>query len=189
MGLDRALQVADDPCRVLLSSTGLLARTANGEPFGESDGKRVKHDVIVSAVPATARGEVRETGLPGREPNLVGIKRGEVGGDVGADEQTEPAEHELRVVRQVGQRHLERAAHLQVARGERGQAAFLDLLHEVAERPARATGEPVARDPQCQRQHPALVGGVLHLVADGGFAHQHGNQEHADCKAAGQRIR
>lgn len=27
------LEVADDPCRVLLSSTGLLARTANGEPL------------------------------------------------------------------------------------------------------------------------------------------------------------
>jgi len=53
------LQVADAPCRVLLSSTGLLARTATGAPFGEdTDGKRTKHDVIVSAVPATARGEV-----------------------------------------------------------------------------------------------------------------------------------
>ncbi|ARX86990.1 MULTISPECIES: DNA gyrase/topoisomerase IV subunit A [Streptomyces] len=60
------LQVADDPCRVLLSSTGLLARTANGEPFGESDGKRVKHDVIVSAVPATARGEVGAVTSEGR---------------------------------------------------------------------------------------------------------------------------
>ena len=28
------LEVADDPCRVLLSSTGLLARTASGEPAG-----------------------------------------------------------------------------------------------------------------------------------------------------------
>ncbi|GGP63835.1 DNA gyrase/topoisomerase IV subunit A [Streptomyces calvus] len=53
------LQVADDPCRVLLSSTGLLARTATDEPFADSAGaKRVKHDVIVSAVPATARGEI-----------------------------------------------------------------------------------------------------------------------------------
>ncbi|GGS17280.1 DNA topoisomerase (ATP-hydrolyzing) [Streptomyces aureoverticillatus] len=60
------LQVADDPCRVLLSSTGLLARTANGEPFGDSDGKRVKHDVIVSAVPATARGEVGAVTSEGR---------------------------------------------------------------------------------------------------------------------------
>lgn len=53
------LQVADDPCRVLLSSTGLLARTANGDPFGEAEeSKRTKHDLIVSAVPATARGEI-----------------------------------------------------------------------------------------------------------------------------------
>ncbi|MGW1400218.1 DNA gyrase/topoisomerase IV subunit A [Streptomyces sp. NPDC002405] len=53
------LQVADDPCRILLSSTGLMARTANGDPFARGGGgKRQKHDVIVSAVPATARGEV-----------------------------------------------------------------------------------------------------------------------------------
>ncbi|MHA5051213.1 DNA gyrase/topoisomerase IV subunit A [Streptomyces sp. SD15] len=61
------LQVADDPCRVLLSSTGLLARTANGEPFGEAEeGRRTKHDLIVSAVPATARGEVGAVTSAGR---------------------------------------------------------------------------------------------------------------------------
>ncbi|MFF4660519.1 DNA topoisomerase (ATP-hydrolyzing) subunit A [Streptomyces sp. NPDC001381] len=61
------LQVADDPCRVLLSSTGLLARTANGDPFAEdADGKRTKHDVIVSAVPATARGEIGAVTSTGR---------------------------------------------------------------------------------------------------------------------------
>ncbi|MFD4570075.1 DNA topoisomerase (ATP-hydrolyzing) subunit A [Streptomyces sp. NPDC058475] len=62
------LQVADDPCRVLLSSTGLLARTANGDPFGEVDEetKRTKHDLIVSAVPATARGEIGAVTSSGR---------------------------------------------------------------------------------------------------------------------------
>ncbi|MEU3948203.1 DNA topoisomerase IV subunit A [Streptomyces sp. NPDC029526] len=61
------LQVADDPCRVLLSSTGLLARTANDAPFPEKAGaKRVKHDVIVSAVKATARGEVAVVTSAGR---------------------------------------------------------------------------------------------------------------------------
>ncbi|MFF1439360.1 DNA topoisomerase (ATP-hydrolyzing) subunit A [Streptomyces sp. NPDC058295] len=67
------LQVADDPCRVLLSSTGLLARTANGEPFTENaedaedgGGKRTKHDVIVSAVSATARGEIGAVTSSGR---------------------------------------------------------------------------------------------------------------------------
>ncbi|MEC4015833.1 DNA gyrase/topoisomerase IV subunit A [Streptomyces sp. H27-D2] len=53
------LEVPDDPCRVLLSSTGMLARTANGAAFpADGETKRVKHDVIVSAVPATARAEV-----------------------------------------------------------------------------------------------------------------------------------
>ena len=51
------LEVADDPCFVYLSSTGLLARTANAEPPGQGGG-RANHDVVVSAVRATARGEV-----------------------------------------------------------------------------------------------------------------------------------
>ncbi|MFC9293610.1 DNA topoisomerase (ATP-hydrolyzing) subunit A [Streptomyces sp. NPDC057011] len=53
------LEVADDPCRVLLSSTGLLARTVTGEPLPEAEGgARTKHDLIVSQVAATARAEV-----------------------------------------------------------------------------------------------------------------------------------
>ncbi|MDN5382235.1 DNA topoisomerase IV subunit A [Streptomyces sp. LB8] len=61
------LQVEDAPCRVLLSSTGLLARTANDAPLSQdADGKRHKHDVIVSAVPATARGEVGVVTSAGR---------------------------------------------------------------------------------------------------------------------------
>ncbi|MBA0051987.1 DNA topoisomerase IV subunit A [Streptomyces sp. AJS327] len=60
------LEVSDDPCRVLLSSTGLLARTANGEPVSDESVKRVKHDVVVSAVPATTRGEVGAVTSAGR---------------------------------------------------------------------------------------------------------------------------
>ncbi|MGW7006299.1 DNA gyrase/topoisomerase IV subunit A [Streptomyces sp. NPDC054933] len=60
------LEVSDDPCRVLLSATGLLARTANGEPLGTGDSKRAKHDVIVSAVPATTRGDVGVVTSAGR---------------------------------------------------------------------------------------------------------------------------
>ncbi|MBJ7903744.1 DNA topoisomerase IV subunit A [Streptomyces sp. DSM 110735] len=59
------LQVADDPCLVLLSSTGLLARTSNGGPVPQ-DGGRTKHDVIVSAVSATARGEIGAVTSAGR---------------------------------------------------------------------------------------------------------------------------
>lgn len=53
------LEVADTPCRVLLSSTGLLARTANAEPLPEEEGgARAKHDLIVSQVAATARADI-----------------------------------------------------------------------------------------------------------------------------------
>src|SRR5690349_2366381 len=51
------LEVADDPCFAFLSSSGLLARTSSAEPVGEG-GSRANHDVVVSAVPTTARGEV-----------------------------------------------------------------------------------------------------------------------------------
>ena len=79
------LEVADDPCTVLLSSAGLLARTAvrkggqqelpEESPNGQRDNRataqggparargrssepRSAHDVIVSAVPSTARGTI-----------------------------------------------------------------------------------------------------------------------------------
>jgi len=52
-----ALEVADDPCVVLLSSSGLLARTS-GVDAPDAGGGRTKHDVVVSAVRATARGQV-----------------------------------------------------------------------------------------------------------------------------------
>ncbi|MET3960261.1 DNA gyrase subunit A [Marmoricola sp. OAE513] len=51
------LEVADDPCHVFLSSSGLLARTTDVEPLGDA-GERARHDVISSHVTATARGEV-----------------------------------------------------------------------------------------------------------------------------------
>jgi DNA gyrase subunit A len=51
------LEVADDPCFAYLSSSGLLARSSDDElPSG--DGARANHDVIVSAVRTTARGEI-----------------------------------------------------------------------------------------------------------------------------------
>jgi DNA gyrase subunit A len=51
------LEVADDPCWVLLSSTGLLARTSTADPV-PAEGGRSKHDAIVGAVRTTARGEL-----------------------------------------------------------------------------------------------------------------------------------
>ncbi|MEX0427741.1 DNA topoisomerase (ATP-hydrolyzing) subunit A [Nocardioides sp. DS6] len=52
-----SVEVADEPCFAFLSSTGLLARTANADPL-HTGGGRANHDVIVSAVATTARGEV-----------------------------------------------------------------------------------------------------------------------------------
>ena len=60
-----ALEVPDEPCRVLLSSTGLLARTTDGEPLA-SGGPRAKHDVIVSSVLTSARAEVGAVTSAGR---------------------------------------------------------------------------------------------------------------------------
>ena len=60
-----ALEVSDDPCRVLLSSTGLLARTTSVDPLS-SGGKRAKHDVVISAVEATARGHIGVVTSAGR---------------------------------------------------------------------------------------------------------------------------
>lgn len=51
------LEVADDPCWVLLSATGLLARTADDAPLG-AVGTRAKHDTIVAATRTTARGQI-----------------------------------------------------------------------------------------------------------------------------------
>ncbi len=51
------LEVTDDPCRVLLSATGLLARTLDAEPLSPL-AKRAKHDVIVGDVATTARGQI-----------------------------------------------------------------------------------------------------------------------------------
>jgi DNA gyrase subunit A len=66
------LEVADDPCTVLLSSAGLLARTASAGDDAAAEraapaadrkghdaaGPRSAHDTIVSAVASTARGTV-----------------------------------------------------------------------------------------------------------------------------------
>jgi len=51
------VEVADDPCFAFLSSSGLLARSATDESPGAGGG-RTNHDVVVSAVRTTARGEI-----------------------------------------------------------------------------------------------------------------------------------
>jgi len=51
------LEIPDDPCWVLLSGTGLLARTAGADRPSRA-GERSAHDAITAKVEATARGEL-----------------------------------------------------------------------------------------------------------------------------------
>jgi DNA gyrase subunit A len=53
-----SLEVADDPCDVLLSSTGLLARTPVEDGAATSRTGRSRHDVITAVARTTARGQV-----------------------------------------------------------------------------------------------------------------------------------
>ena len=67
-----SLEVADDPCWLLLSATGLLARTVGDGALqpGTAD-QRSAHDVLRSAVRTTARGEVAAVTNRGRMLRLA----------------------------------------------------------------------------------------------------------------------
>jgi len=67
------LEVSDDPCWVLLSSTGLLARTATADVV-PTTGPRAKHDAIVGAVRTTARGEFAVVTSAGRMVRLSALE-------------------------------------------------------------------------------------------------------------------
>ncbi len=55
--VDVPLEVGDDPCWVLLSSSGLMARTTSDQPLART-GERAGHDVLLAAAPSTARSAV-----------------------------------------------------------------------------------------------------------------------------------
>ena len=66
------LELTDDPCWVLLSSTGLMARTTTVEAL-PSEGARHKHDVVVAAVQSTVRGHVALVTSLGRMIRLAAL--------------------------------------------------------------------------------------------------------------------
>ncbi|GAA4286101.1 DNA topoisomerase IV subunit A [Georgenia daeguensis] len=68
-GSGTPLEIADAPCWVLLSGTGLLARTADGDAPLRS-GPRSSHDALAHAVPATTRGQVGVVTSTGRVVRL-----------------------------------------------------------------------------------------------------------------------
>lgn len=67
------LEVADDPCWVLLSSTGLLARTSSADPI-PPHGPRARHDAVIGAVRTTARGEFALVTSLGRMVRLSALE-------------------------------------------------------------------------------------------------------------------
>src|SRR5674476_1008999 len=66
------LEIVDSPCWALLSGTGLLARTADGSPPARA-GRRSAHDVVVSAVATTTRGDVGAVTSRGRVLRLPAL--------------------------------------------------------------------------------------------------------------------
>ena len=89
------LEVHDEPCVVLMSSTGLLARCSEStfDPLAEV--ARAAHDVIVSSAPATARGDIGLVTSAGRVvrlsvldlpsiPSVMGIPALSAGAPIGA---------------------------------------------------------------------------------------------------------
>ena len=68
------LEVHDEPCVVLLSSTGLLARTSDTSAASDAaHDQRSTHDVIISAIPATSRGDFGLVTSTGRVHRLRAI--------------------------------------------------------------------------------------------------------------------
>ncbi len=67
------LEVTDDPCWVLLSSTGLLARTTSAEAL-PTEGGRHKHDAVIAAVETTIRGHVALVTSRGRMIRLSALE-------------------------------------------------------------------------------------------------------------------
>jgi DNA gyrase subunit A len=51
------LEVPDGPCWVLMSNTGLVARTSSSEPPA-AEGRRARHDCVVAAAPSTTRSKI-----------------------------------------------------------------------------------------------------------------------------------
>ena len=89
------LEVDDEPCVVLMSSTGLLARSSDSAFDPLADVPRAAHDVIVSNVPATTRGHVGLVTSAGRVvrlsvldlpslPSVMGIPALSAGAPIGA---------------------------------------------------------------------------------------------------------
>lgn len=98
------LEVSDGPCVVLLSSTGLIARTTELLEAGSI--ARSAHDVIIATCPATTRGQIGAVTSAGRvlpvdvvdvpaQPPVAGIPSLAAGAPITAFVDMHPGEHVL----------------------------------------------------------------------------------------------
>jgi DNA gyrase subunit A len=98
------LEIADEPCVVLLASTGLIARTSDVHVDGSVEAQRGKHDVITAQALASTRGDVGLVSslgliyrLPVMEipgiPPVAGIPSLAAGAPIGAFLDTKVDEH------------------------------------------------------------------------------------------------
>lgn len=71
------LTVPDEPCRVMLSATGLVARTPGAESVARTGGRR-PHDALTSQVEATAQGRIGAVTDTGRLVLLDVVSTSEV---------------------------------------------------------------------------------------------------------------
>ena len=105
-----ALEVPDEPCVVLMSSTGLIARTpslqAAGVDAADDAVGRSAHDVLTASCPATTRGVVGAVTSAGRViafevvdlpslPSVAGVPSLAAGAPLGAFVDLEPGERVL----------------------------------------------------------------------------------------------
>lgn len=112
-----SLEITDEPCVVLLASTGLIARTTDVHIDANANTQRGKHDVITSRALATTRGDVGLVSnlgityrvsvmdIPGIPP-VAGIPSLAAGAPIGAFLDTKAGEHIIGLLPLDGQTSL-----------------------------------------------------------------------------------
>ena len=149
------LEVTDDPCWVLLSSTGLLARTSTADPV-PSEGGRAKHDAVIGAVRTTARGEFALVTSRGRMVRMSALELPTLPPLGGSPEPVRgrAARRLRRPAGRRGARHDRAARRRRPGHRARHRAGHRQAGHHRLPRPARLGGRGAARRRHRGRARP-----------------------------------